>query len=56
MTMRLDYISELQPPMDLLFIPQVIYEYEEPWWKDTDRGKLLIHTPEHYDNSTSRII
>jgi hypothetical protein len=21
-----------------LFIPQVIYEYEEPWWNDIDRG------------------
>jgi hypothetical protein len=24
----------------LLFIPQVIYESEEPQWNDTDRGKL----------------
>jgi hypothetical protein len=23
-----------------MFIPQVIYEYEEPWRNDTDRGKL----------------
>jgi hypothetical protein len=24
----------------LLFIPQTIYEYEEPWWNDVDKGKL----------------
>jgi hypothetical protein len=24
--------------MDLLFIPRVICEYEEPQWKDIDRG------------------
>jgi hypothetical protein len=22
-----------------MFIPQMIYEYEERWWVDTDRGK-----------------
>jgi hypothetical protein len=22
----------------LFFIPQVIYEYRDPWWNDTDRG------------------
>jgi hypothetical protein len=22
------------------FISQVIYEYEESWWNDVDRGKL----------------
>jgi hypothetical protein len=26
--------------MGLLFIPQMIYVYGEPWWNDTDRGKL----------------
>jgi hypothetical protein len=26
--------------MGLLFIPQAIYEYGEPWWNDTDRVKL----------------
>jgi hypothetical protein len=25
-----DYVSELQPPTGLLFIPQVIYVHEEP--------------------------
>jgi hypothetical protein len=27
--------------MHLLFIPEVIYEYGDPWWNDTDRGKLI---------------
>jgi hypothetical protein len=26
--------------MGLLFIPQIIYEYEECRWNDIDRGKL----------------
>jgi hypothetical protein len=25
--------------MGLFFIPQVIYEYGEPWWIDIDREK-----------------
>jgi hypothetical protein len=25
-----DYISELQPPVGFLFIPQMIYEHQEP--------------------------
>jgi hypothetical protein len=25
--------------MGLFFIPQVMYEYGEPWWNDTDTGK-----------------
>jgi hypothetical protein len=33
-------VSELQPPTVPLFIPLVIYEYEEPWWNDIDRGEL----------------
>jgi hypothetical protein len=33
-----DYLSKLQPPTSLLFIPQMIYEYGEPRWNDTDRG------------------
>jgi hypothetical protein len=28
---------ELQPPVGLLFIPQVTYEYGETWWNDIDR-------------------
>jgi hypothetical protein len=31
----------------------VIYEYEEPWWNDIDKGKFLIHPPELSDNPTS---
>jgi hypothetical protein len=23
-----------------MFIPQMIYEYREQWWNDTDTGKL----------------
>jgi hypothetical protein len=33
-------MSELRPPIDPLFIPQIIYEYRQPWWNDTDRRKL----------------
>jgi hypothetical protein len=39
MSMRSDDVSELQPPTGLLFILQVIYEFGEPRWNDTDRGK-----------------
>jgi hypothetical protein len=41
------------PPMGLLFIPQEIYEYGEPWWSDIDRGKLLC-PPELSGNSTNK--
>jgi hypothetical protein len=34
-----NYVSEPLPRTDILFIPQMIYEYGERWWKDTDRGK-----------------
>jgi hypothetical protein len=37
MPMGWDYISELRPPMGLLFIPQVIYDYGGLQWNDTDR-------------------
>jgi hypothetical protein len=32
--------------------PQVIYEYEEPWWNDVDRGTLIrpILPPQSYGN------
>jgi hypothetical protein len=33
-----DYVSELLSLSDILFIPQMIYEYEERRWNDTDRG------------------
>jgi hypothetical protein len=29
----------MSEPTGLLFIPQIIYEYGEPWWNDTGRGK-----------------
>jgi hypothetical protein len=47
MSIGRDYVSELWPPTDLLFICQLIYEHEEPWWNDdVDREKLLIRPPE----------
>jgi hypothetical protein len=30
MSIGWDYVSELRPPAGLLFVPQVIYEYEIP--------------------------
>jgi hypothetical protein len=42
--------------MGLLFIPQLIYEYGEPWWNDIGREILLILPPELSGNPTSRII
>jgi hypothetical protein len=50
-----DHVSELQPQTDLLFIPQVIHEHEEPWWNDTDREKrrttvICDLQPDHSDN------
>jgi hypothetical protein len=35
-----DYVSELLPLKDILFIPQTIYEFEERRWNDINRGKL----------------
>jgi hypothetical protein len=32
----MEYVSEHWPPMGLLFISQVIYDYGEPWWNDID--------------------
>jgi hypothetical protein len=37
-SMESDYVSELLPLTDVLFIPQMIYENGEPWWNDIDRG------------------
>jgi hypothetical protein len=31
-SMGRDYVSELWPPVGLLFIPQVVHEHGEPWW------------------------
>jgi hypothetical protein len=42
--------------MGLLFIPQVIYDYEGTWWNGIDREKLMIRPPELSGNSTSRVI
>jgi hypothetical protein len=53
MSIGRDYISELQPPTGLLFIPQVIYEHGETWWNDIDRGKILIRQPEFSGSPTS---
>jgi hypothetical protein len=39
--------------MGLLFTFRVKYDHGEPWWNNTDRGKLLIHPPELSDNPTS---
>jgi hypothetical protein len=55
MMMGWDYVSELQPPTGLLFIPQVIYEHVESWMNDIDRGKLLIHPSELSGNPTSGV-
>jgi hypothetical protein len=53
MSIRWDYVSELRPPTDLLFIPQLIYELGEPWWNKNDRRKLLIRPQELSGNHTS---
>jgi hypothetical protein len=34
-----DYVSELLPLTDILYIPRMISEYGERRWSDTDRGK-----------------
>jgi len=52
MSMGWDCVSELRPPMGLLFIPQVIYERGEPWWNNISRENL-IHPPKLSCNSTS---
>jgi hypothetical protein len=31
-------VSELPTPKGILFIPQVIRKYGDPWWNDIDRG------------------
>jgi hypothetical protein len=36
----LDYVSELQPPTDIYFMFQMIYEYGEQRWNAVDRGKV----------------
>jgi hypothetical protein len=44
MSMVWDYVSELWPQMGLLFIPQMVYEYVEPWWS-YKKVKLSHNTP-----------
>jgi hypothetical protein len=46
MSTVLKYVSELRQKMVLLLIPQVTYEYVNPWWNVVDRRKLLIRPPE----------
>jgi hypothetical protein len=36
-SMGWDCVSELWPPMGILFITQVIYKHGEPWWNDIDK-------------------
>jgi hypothetical protein len=40
-----DYVSELWPPVGLLFIPQVIYECGNPQWNDiqTQENSWFVH-------------
>jgi hypothetical protein len=38
-----------------LFIPQVIYEYGEPWWDDIDREKHLIRPSESSSGETENL-
>jgi hypothetical protein len=35
-----EIITELRPLTGILVIPQMIHEYGEERWNDTDRGKL----------------
>jgi hypothetical protein len=40
MSMGCDHVFELGPPTGLLFVSQVMYDDEEPSWKDMYRVKL----------------
>jgi hypothetical protein len=44
-SMGRDYVSELRPPVGLLFIPQVVHEHGEPWCMLTGENSP-IHPPE----------
>jgi hypothetical protein len=39
MLMGYDHVPELRPSTGLLFIPQMIHQYGQKWWNDTDRVK-----------------
>jgi hypothetical protein len=39
MSMGWEYVSELRPPTDLLLIPQIVYDYGDTRWNDTDGRK-----------------
>jgi hypothetical protein len=57
MSMGWEYVSEPRPSTGVLFIPQVTYEHEEPWWDDdAGWGKLLTRPLELSGNPTSRVI
>lgn len=54
------HVSELQPPKNLLFIPQTIYNFGQSWLNDMQRGKPknleeylsqchLVHHKSHMD-------
>lgn len=36
---RCENMSELWPPVGILFVPHMVYEYRYPWWNDTERVK-----------------
>jgi hypothetical protein len=42
-----DYVSELQPVADILFIPQMIYEYGERRWNHERQLSQLAWQPVH---------
>jgi hypothetical protein len=43
MSMGWDYVSELRPPVGLLFISRggILYNHGKPWWNAVDRGNLV---------------
>jgi hypothetical protein len=46
--MKWDYVSELLPPVVLLFIPKVIYEHGEQCWND-----IVVGTPDSFTRPLS---
>jgi hypothetical protein len=53
LSMKRGYVSELQPPMAILLISQMIFEHGGRWWDYIDRRKLLILQPGLSGNSIS---